>query len=92
MTVSILAYVILFFSAPLIAAYFRQPVLTPLSRFVFLALPLSAASIAHGALLTRRLAVKEKRSPVVRPSSSRASSASAWPGKATPIGVWLGNR
>ena len=38
---SSILYVILFFSAPLIAWYFHSPVLTKLSRFVFLAFFLS---------------------------------------------------
>lgn len=58
-TVSIAMYVILFFAAPLIAMFFRQPELTRLSRFVFLAFLISSFGIAHGAYMFRNLMVKE---------------------------------
>ena len=44
-------YVILFFCAPLIADFFRQPVLTDLSRVVFLSIPLSALGVVPHAKL-----------------------------------------
>ena len=43
--VSLLLYVVLFFSAPLIASFFRQPCLLSLSRFIFLGFIFSATSI-----------------------------------------------
>lgn len=57
--VSVSMYIILFFCAPLIAAYFRQPVLTELSRFVFLSFLISSFGIAHSAYMTKNLMVKE---------------------------------
>ncbi len=53
-------YIILFFSAPLIAAYFHQPALIPLSRFVFLSFVIASLGIAHGAYMVRNLMNKEK--------------------------------
>ena len=53
-------YVLLFLSAPLIASFFRQPVLVPLSRLLFLSLILSALGIAHNAYLTRMMMNREK--------------------------------
>ena len=44
-------YVILFFCAPLIAWFFEQPVLTDVSRLVFLAIPISAMGIVPNAML-----------------------------------------
>lgn len=58
--VSIGLYVILFFCAPLIAAYFRQPCLVELSRLVFLTFVIAALGIAHNALLTKQLMNREK--------------------------------
>ncbi len=58
--VSILLYLVLFLCAPLIAAFFHQPCLVPLSRFVFLGFIFSALGITSNAVLTRNLMVKEK--------------------------------
>ena len=57
---SLLLYLILFFCAPLIAAFFHQPCLVSLSRFVFLALFFAAISISPNAMLARGLKMKEK--------------------------------
>lgn len=53
-------YVILFFSAPLIAAYYRQPDLIPLARYTFLGFVISSTATAHSAYLFRNLMVKQK--------------------------------
>lgn len=58
--VSALIYVVLFFEAPLIAWFFHEPELLWLSRFVFLSFFISSMGIAHSALLTKRLMVREK--------------------------------
>ena len=58
--VSLACYVVLFFCAPLIAAFFHEPRLTAVSRFVFVAFLFSSMSIVPGAILTRELRVKEK--------------------------------
>ena len=58
--VSLLLYVVLFFCAPLIAAFFHQPCLTSLSRFIFLGFIFAAIGITPNAVLTRSLRVKEK--------------------------------
>ena len=58
--VSLLIYTILFFCAPLIAAFYHQPCLTDLSRFVFLGFIFSAIGITPNAVLTRNLMVKQK--------------------------------
>ncbi len=57
--VSLAIYIILFFCAPLIAAYFRQPALVELSRFVFLTFVISSFGIAHSAYMFKNLMVKE---------------------------------
>ncbi len=56
---SITIYVILFFSAPLIALYFRQSALVELSRFVFLAFVISSFGIAHSAYMFKNMMVKQ---------------------------------
>lgn len=58
-TVSVVLYVALFFSAPLIASFFREPALVPLSRFVFLAFLISSFGIAHGAFMTKNMMYRE---------------------------------
>jgi len=57
---SVSLYVILFLCAPLIAAFFHQPRLIPLSRFVFLAFIFSSLGISPNAMLVRNLKMKEK--------------------------------
>ena len=59
--VSLLLYVILFLCAPLIAAFFHQPCLIPLSRSVFLAFIIASLCISLNAMLVRSLKMKEKR-------------------------------
>ena len=46
--------------APLIAAFYHQPCLIPLSRFIFLGFIFAAIGISPNALLTRNLRIKEK--------------------------------
>lgn len=57
---SVTLYVILFFSAPLIALYYRQPSLVPLSRLVFLAFLISSFGIAHNAYMFKNMMNKEQ--------------------------------
>lgn len=52
-------YVILFFCAPLIAAWFQQPALIPLARLSFLSIILAALGTAPRAYLFRNLLVKK---------------------------------
>jgi O-antigen/teichoic acid export membrane protein len=58
--VSILMYVALYLSAPIIADFFNQPVLVPLSRYNFLGFVIAAFGIAPSAYLFRELKVKQK--------------------------------
>lgn len=57
---SVAMYAILFLAAPLIAWYFHQPVLTDVSRFLFLAFLISSLGIVHNAYLSKNLMVKEQ--------------------------------
>ena len=52
-------YVLLFLSAPLIAQWFRQPVLVPLARLSFLSFVISSFATSPRAWLFRNLKVKE---------------------------------
>ena len=52
-------YVVLFFSAPLIAAYYHQPALIPLSRYIFLGFVFSSFGMAQSAYLTKQLQIKQ---------------------------------
>lgn len=53
-------YFILFLCAPLIAAFYEIPELTPLARYAFLGFFISSLGIAHNAYLFRNLMVKQK--------------------------------
>lgn len=57
---SVTLYVILFFCAPLIAMYYRQPSLVGLSRVVFLAFLISSFGIAHNAYMFKNMMNKEQ--------------------------------
>ncbi len=57
--VSFAIYVVLFFCAPLIAAFFHQPCLTRLSRFVFLAFFISSFGIVQNAYMSKNMMNKE---------------------------------
>ena len=56
---SAILYVILFFCAPLISAFYDEPVLTSLSRFYFIAFFIASLSIVPRAILFRELKQKE---------------------------------
>ena len=58
--VSLSMYLLLFLCAPLIAAFFHQPCLTSLSRFIFLSFIFAALGISPNAVLMRSLRIKEK--------------------------------
>ena len=53
-------YIILFFLAPLIAQFYNQPVLTNLSRIVFLSFVFAGAGIAHNAFLLKKIMAKQR--------------------------------
>ena len=53
-------YIILFLCAPLIAWYFKQPLLTDVSRLAFLAIPISAIGIVPNAKLWIELRNREQ--------------------------------
>ncbi len=56
---SICMYAILFFCAPLIARFYNEPELVPLSRYVFLGFVITSLGIAPRAWLFRNLRTKE---------------------------------
>lgn len=56
----IIIYILLFFIAPLIAQFYNQPLLTNLSRVLFLSFLISSFGIAHNALLFKKLMVKQR--------------------------------
>lgn len=57
---SVALYGVLYLSAPLIAAYFRQPGLVPLSRLVFASLLMAGLGTAHAAYMFRNMMNREK--------------------------------
>jgi len=59
-TMGVIIYIILFFCAPFIAAFFKEPALINLSRLLFLWILLGSAGIAHNAVLMKKLMVKER--------------------------------
>ena len=52
-------YIILFLSAPLIAEYYHQPKLIPLSRYVFLGFVFSSFGMAQSAYMTKQMQIKQ---------------------------------
>lgn len=58
--VGVTIYIILFFCAPLIANFYHQPALVLLSRVLFLTILFNAITIAHNAVLFKKLMVKER--------------------------------
>ncbi|MDR2920966.1 MAG: lipopolysaccharide biosynthesis protein [Tannerella sp.] len=56
----LLIYIILFFSAPLIAEFYKQPVLVDLSRLLFLSFLFSSLGIAHNAFLLKNIMAKQR--------------------------------
>lgn len=57
---SLAIYLLLYASAPLIAAFFNEPVLLSLSRFNFMAFVINGFSVASSAYLFRELKVKQR--------------------------------
>lgn len=57
---SLMLYVMLFFAAPLIAAFFHQPVLVSLSRLVFASFVVAGIGMAHSAYMFRNMMNREK--------------------------------
>lgn len=53
-------YIVLFFAAPYIAAFYRTPELVPLARYLFLGFLIGSTGVAHNAYLFRNLKVKER--------------------------------
>ena len=60
MTLSFVFYFLLFFTAPLIADFYEQPLLKPLMRVVALILIICSLSSIHGTLLSIRVDFKTK--------------------------------
>ena len=58
--VSVGVYIVLFFFAPLIANFYRQPVLVNLSRILFLSFVFSSAGLAHNAFLVKKMMAKQR--------------------------------
>lgn len=57
-SISIFIYILFFFCAPFISSFYEQPVLTDLSRFIFLAFVFSAFGIVQNVNLVRKLDFK----------------------------------
>ena len=69
---ALVLYAILFFSASLIASFFRLPILKDVSRAAFLVIPLTALSLVQTAICTRNL--QFKKLCIISVSSSLLSS------------------
>ena len=55
----VVLYVVLWFAAPLIADYYHQQELIPLSRYVFLGFVFSSFGMAQSAYLTKQMQIKQ---------------------------------
>ena len=60
LSLSVLFYFLLFFSAPIVARYYEQPLLLPLMRVVALILIISSLASVQGTLLTIRVDFRSK--------------------------------
>ncbi|MDR1914016.1 MAG: lipopolysaccharide biosynthesis protein [Clostridiales bacterium] len=58
--VGVALYILLFFCAPLIAGFYEKPVLTNLSRLLFLSFLIGGMGTAHYAIMFKKLMVKER--------------------------------
>ena len=58
--VGTICYIVLFFSAPLIARFFHSPELVSLSRFVFLGFLISAFGITRNAIMFKNIMARER--------------------------------
>lgn len=76
--VGIVLYAILFFAAPLIADFYKQPILIPLTRLIGLSLILNSLAVVQRALLTIKLDFK---------TQAKASLAGAI--ISGGIGIWM---
>ena len=63
--VSAIIYIILFFSAPLIADFFRTPQLVKLARFVFLGFFFSSFGCTQNAYFMKHLLIKKKSMAII---------------------------
>ena len=84
--ISICIYLMLFVSAPSIARFFNQPLLTDLARVIFLALPLNSLSLIQTTLLNKQVRFKTltKVNITALTASSICSLGMAYSG----LGVW----
>ena len=75
-------YLILFFSAPLIAAYYDEPRLVALCRYAFVGLLFSCSGVAQAAYLFKNLRAKQlaKASIMATVVSSSVAAVMAWQG------------
>lgn len=58
LAVSLLIYLIIFFAAPVIAAFYREPILTPVLRVFALRIPLSVYNTVQHAYVSRHMLFK----------------------------------
>ena len=87
---SIGLYAVLFCAAPLIALFLHQPVLTSVSRVLFLTFVISSLGIVHNAYLAKNLMVKEQAVAgiVALVCSGTVGIVLAWRGQAYWALVW----
>ncbi|MDR1226088.1 MAG: lipopolysaccharide biosynthesis protein [Prevotellaceae bacterium] len=86
LVVSLSIYIVLFFAAPLIADFYKQPELVALARFIFLGLPINALGIVQNISLARE--VDFKLSTIVSFFSLLLSGAVAVVMALLGMGVW----
>lgn len=84
--ISGILYIILFLSAPLIAGFYNQPDLIPLSRVMFLAIPINAFGLIQNVVLSRR--VRFKKLAQINLTAMILSGALALTMAFTGKGVW----
>lgn len=86
LSLSFLFYFILFFSAPLVADFYNQPLLQPVLRVVSLTLIISALSAVHSTILAKRVDFKSKT--IISIATAFSSGAAGIFFAAKGYGVW----
>ena len=86
LAISILIYLILFFSAPIIAGYYEEPQLIPISRILFINFIISAINIVPMAKLS--IAVDFKTRAIITTIATLFSYAAGFVMAISGCGVW----
>jgi O-antigen/teichoic acid export membrane protein len=78
--------------APWIAAFYNQPILTPLTRAMSLTIVINSFGLIQTTILTKQINFKTLTKVSLIASKCPASSGSPWPPQVSVCGAWLSSR